>query len=171
MTGSELLESRSADGCCLTAIGSGAVAGLNMLSIAKVQTFELAGMQGSAMVSAGCGCSPSADSSVASNECHGKSGVNIDNQIPGEQVAFERVDHQDAFVANNQFWSDENQMRGKDQEKRPESGCCCRNEVALPPRFEGQNAANESDSCCVGVSASRPEDLFISHKPIIAGDK
>lgn len=171
MASSELLESCSTDGCCLTAGSSGAISGLNVISVAKVQTFELAGMYSSAVVSARCGCGPSADASVAGDECHCKSGVDVDNHIPGEQVALERVDHQNTFIADDKLRSDENQMRGEDEEKRPQGGCCGGSEVAFQPSFDGQRAANENDSCCVGVSASRAEDLFISHKPIMAGDK
>ena len=171
MTGSELLEPCSTDCCCLTAGSSGAFSGLNVVPVAKVQTLELAGVHSSAMVSARCGCGPCADASVAGDECDCKSRVNVDNHIPGEQVTLERVDHQNTFVADDKFRSDENQMRGKDEEKRPQSGCCGGSEIAFQPSFDGQRDANESDSCCVGVSALRAEDLFISHKPIMAGDK
>ena len=171
MTGSELLESCSTDGCCLTAAGSGAITGLNMLTPTKVQTLELTRVNGSAVISAGCGCSPSTDSAAAGHECDCKSGVDVKNYIPVQQVTAKRVNHQDALVPDHKFGSDENQMRSQDEKQRPQSGCCGGGEVAGQPSFDGQDSANEDDNCCVGVSASGSENLLISHKPIMAGDK
>ena len=171
MAGSELLESCSADGCCLTTAGAGAVTGLNMLTSAKIQTLELTRVNGSAMVPAGCGCGPSADSSAAGHECNCKSGVDVENYFPVEQVTAKRVDHKDAFVANDEFRSNEDQVSGQDEESRPQSGCCGGSDVASQPSFNGHNSADKSNDCCVGVATSRSEGLFISHKPIMAGDK
>lgn len=171
MTGSELLEACSTDGCCLTATGPGAVTGLNMLTSAKVQALELTRVNGSAVVSTGCGCGPSADAAAAQNECQCKSGVDVNYCIPLELVAAKRVDNQHTFISNDQFGSDENQMRSQDEEQRPQSGCCGGGEVAGQPSFNGHNSAGDSDNCCVNVAASSSEDLFISHKPIMAGDK
>ena len=171
MTGSELLESCSTDGCCLTAAGSGAITGLNMLTPTKVQTLELTRVNGSAVISAGCGCSPSTDSAAAGHECDCKSGVDVKNYIPLQQVTTKRVDHQDAFVADHELGSDENQMRSQDEKQRPQSGCCGGGKITAKPSFDGHDSANQNDNCCVGVSAARSEGLLISHKPIMAGDK
>ena len=171
MTGSEFLESCSTDGCCLTTTGAGAVTGLNMLTSAKIQTLELTRVNGSAVVATGCGCSPSADPSVSGNECNCKSSVDVKHHIPLQQVTTKRVDYQDAFVADNELGSDENQMRSQDEKQRPQSGCCGGGQVAGQPSLYGQDSANENDNCCVGVSASGSESLLISHKPIMAGDK
>lgn len=171
MTGSEILESCSTDGCGLSAAGSGAIAGLNMFTATKVQALELTRVNGSAVVSAGCGCGPSADSATAGHNCQCKSGVNVEHYIPIQQIAAKRVHHQDALVADHNFGSDENQMRRQDEEKRPKSGCCGGGKIAAEPSFDSQDSGNQQDNCCVGVSASRSEGLLISHKPIIAGDK
>lgn len=171
MTESELLESCSADGCCLTTGASGAVAGLNMFSLTEAKTLQLAGMNGSAMVSAGCGCGPSADSASAKHECQCESGVDVADGIPVDQVLAKRVDHKDALVANDQLGAHENQVRGQHEEQAPQGGCCGGGNVAAEPSFDGQSAANQKDDCCVGETASRTKGLFISHKPIIAGVK
>ena len=171
MIGSELLEACSTDGCCLTATSSGAVTGLNMLTSAKMQPLELSGVNGSAMVAAGCGCGPSTDSTVAGDECNCKPSVDIKNYIPLEQVTLKGVNDKHTFIGDYKFGSDEDQMRGQDEKQRPESSCCGGSKVADQPSFNGHDSASKSNDCCVDVAASSSEDLFISHKPIMAGDK
>ena len=171
MTGSELLESCSTDCCGLSTTGSGAITGLNVLTATKVQTSEFTRVNGSAVISAGCGCGPSADSATASDKCECKSGVNVEHYIPVQQVTPKRIHHQNALVANHKFGPNENQVRSQDEEQRPKSGCCGGSKIAGEPGFNSHDSANQHDNCCVDVAASRSEGLLISHKPIIAGDK
>ncbi len=171
MAVSEVFESCAADSCGLPATGAGGVTGLHMLAATKVEALEFTRVNGSAVVSTGCGCGPSADSTGCCNKGHGKTSVNIENRIPADENASKRVDHQHALIAHDQLGSDENQMSRHAEENSPQGGCCGGSKTTNQPSFNRHDSADDKNDCCVSESGSRSEGLFISHKPIMAGDK
>jgi hypothetical protein len=171
MSSSELIESCSANSCGLTAGSSGGVSGLNMISLPQTKALEFTSVNGSPVISSGCGCSPRTDSSAASHKCDCIAGVNVENHIPGQQVTPEGVHYENTFVGNHEFGSNKDQMSGEREENGPEASCGCASKVAHHPGLNSHDATNQDNHCCVGVPASRAEGLSISHMPIIAGVK
>lgn len=171
MGSSELFESCSADGCSLTTSSSRGVTGLNMFTLTEAETFEFTRMNSAAMVSSGGCCDPSADSALLGNECKCEPSVDVIHGTPRDLIGSQRVDHRDAFIANNEFGSDKNQISSKHEEKRPKGCSSSAFEVSSEPGLNCQCCTDEQHNREIDVSATRSENLFISHKPIIAGVK
>lgn len=103
----EVGKSRASDVSCCSGLASGGVTGSESEVFVVIDAPEFAGMDVTSVVSTGCGCRPSHNSSFSSFNGESVFGLDAINGIPANGGSYEGVHHSDALVEDQNFGSNE----------------------------------------------------------------
>jgi hypothetical protein len=164
-------ETQSAELSGLAAAGSWGFTGANLDLVAELVPLELAGMDGSGVVSTGSDGSPRADSFAWGNNGQCVSNVDVDDLVPTNGNRGEWVRDNHALIEDFDLWSDENQVRRDAAGDCPKAARDGWQGFFGQPQGHGKQQAEGKYQSGQYVATARSKNLSITHVSIIAGDK
>ncbi|MFM6939806.1 MAG: hypothetical protein ACKOUD_04220 [Rhodoluna sp.] len=154
-----------------TAAGPRRFTRTNRLGVAQLVTPELAGVDGSAVVTAWCDSRPSADFLCGGHDGEGVTNIDIDDSVPANTDGGQWVGNDYTFIKDLNLWTDENQVGATTQYQSPKTS---RNGISwglCEPKRNREHEAKHECASSEEVTASRSKSLSITHVSIIAGEK
>ena len=151
-----------------TTMSSRTITRTNKSINSDIHSLDLTGVDSSAVVSAGSGSSPRINNFVTDLNAHGVFGIDTFNALPTHSDLIQWISDSNSLIKEFDLWSVQNQVAQSCCEDAPD---CCTDAsmgIASEESLNNHNRDNTVGNECGKNAAAGPEDIDVTHAPILS---